>query len=147
MEAGVWGPKKPMLIASAGKLMARQYERHGANWLPWKRQNSYRRMLLQAFQIAQFGVRFTRSSPYFPDLTPLDFHLFPILKKIVSRKHLESIQEPEIHSILDFREGILLFEKNWTKCTNSYFFINYITHCPHRPRSKLNVLFWHNSNW
>ncbi|GFY37290.1 hypothetical protein TNIN_307301 [Trichonephila inaurata madagascariensis] len=63
-------------------------------------------------------------SPYSPDLAPSDLHSVPkreeivYRKRVVSNEKLRSRRDEYFHRLPDshFQEGILMFEKRWTKC-------------------------------
>ena len=51
------------------------------------------RALATQKKLAYLGFKYLHHSPYFPDLAPSEYHLFPGLKKQLKRSHFSSDAE------------------------------------------------------
>jgi transposase len=65
--------------------------------------------------------------PYFPDLAPADFFLFPKLKSMLKGRHFESIEAIKTNSLVHsrsnpktaFQECLRTLKKRWQRCIQS----------------------------
>jgi hypothetical protein len=65
--------------------------------------------------------------PYFPDLVPCDFFLFPTVKSKLKGRHFQDVTEiqEQLLTVLDaipksqFQRYFQQWQKRWTRCMNS----------------------------
>jgi histone-lysine N-methyltransferase SETMAR len=76
--------------------------------------------------LGRFGWGVLDHSPYSPDLSPCDYHVFGPLKKTLKGRQfnsdeavLEAVVQWFIQQTVSFAEGITKLVQHWDKCLNS----------------------------